>query len=136
MNTKLASGIAGIIFGLGLTVSGMINPEKVLGFLNIFGAWDPSLILVMGGALLVTTPMFFLSKNKQKPMLCETFSLPTLTKVDSKLILGASIFGIGWGLIGLCPGPAIASLAMLNTHSLIFVGSMIAGFILQKIIFK
>ena len=106
----------------------MINPAKVLGFLNIFRDWDPSLAFVMIGALVVSTPMFHLFKNKNKPVFASNFSIPTNKKLDNKLIIGSIFFGAGWGLIGLCPGPAITSIALLNMSSAIFVLSMFSGF--------
>ena len=102
---KIVSLICGVIFGIGLVVSEMINPEKVLGFLNIFREWDPSLAFVMVGALLVVTPVFHLFKNKEKPLLYSNFSISKNKDIDKKLILGSIIFGAGWGLVGLCPGP-------------------------------
>jgi len=106
----------------------MINPEKVLGFLNIFRDWDPSLAFVMIGALVISTPVFHLFKNKDKPLFSSNFSIPTNKEIDKKLIVGSIFFGAGWGLIGLCPGPAITSLALLNISSGIFVASMFVGF--------
>ena len=128
---KIISLISGVIFGFGLTVSSMTNPAKVLGFLDLFGQWDPSLIFVMIGAIIVSSPFFFLLKNK--PLFSESFSIPEIKKIDAKLIVGSSLFGIGWGLIGLCPGPAISSLALLNNHSLAFITSMLFGFLLAKV---
>ena len=132
---KLISLICGIIFGIGIVISEMINPEKVLGFLNIFRDWDPSLAFVMIGALFVSTPMFHLFKNKNKPVFASNFSIPTNKKLDNKLIIGSIFFGAGWGLIGLCPGPAITSIALLNMSSAIFVLAMFSGFyIASKVI--
>ena len=125
---KIVSLLCGIIFGIGLVISEMINPAKVLGFLNIFKEWDPSLAFVMIGALFVSTPMFHLFKNKNKPVFASNFSIPTNKKLDNKLIIGSIFFGAGWGLIGLCPGPAITSIALLNMSSAIFVISMFTGF--------
>jgi len=127
MNT-VVSLVCGIIFGIGLVISEMINPEKVLGFLNVFREWDPSLALVMIGALIVVTPIFHLFKNKNKPVFSSNFSIPTNKQIDKKLIIGSIFFGAGWGLIGLCPGPAITSLALLNASSVVFVVSMFTGF--------
>ena len=119
--------IAGAIFGAGLLVSGMMNPAKVIGFLDIFGQWDPSLAFVMGSALLLTVPAFRLIFKQTKPVLAEGFILPVKQAIDKSLLLGAAFFGIGWGLYGYCPGPAISSLASLNTAGFIFVPSMLAG---------
>ena len=127
---KIVSLICGIIFGMGLVISQMINPEKVLGFLNIFRDWDPSLAFVMIGALIISTPIFHLFKNKDKPLFSTSFLIPKNKEIDKKLIIGAVFFGSGWGLIGLCPGPAITSIALLNMSSVIFVVSMFIGFYL------
>ena len=125
---KIVSLLCGIIFGIGLVISEMINPEKVLGFLNIFRDWDPSLAFVMIGALVVSTSTFHLFKNKKKPLFSSNFLISSNKEVDKKLIIGSVFFGAGWGLIGLCPGPAITSLALLNMNSVFFVTSMFAGF--------
>ena len=130
---KIISLISGAIFGFGLTVSSMTNPAKVLGFLDLFGQWDPSLIFVMLGAIIVSSPFFFLFKSKTKPLFAQTFSIPEIKKIDSKLIIGSSLFGIGWGSAGLCPGPAISSLALLNNYSLAFIVSMLFGFVLVRV---
>tara|TARA_R110000803_G_scaffold24690_1_gene59296 strand:+ start:96 stop:506 length:411 start_codon:yes stop_codon:yes gene_type:complete len=129
--SRVVSLISGIIFGVGLTVSQMIDPAKVLGFLNIFGAWDPSLAFVMIGALIVSSPFFHLFKNNDKPVFADSFSYSNNKELNKKLIIGSSLFGAGWGLAGLCPGPAIASLALLNTSSIVFVIAMFVGFYLS-----
>jgi len=131
--SKIVSLICGIIFGIGLVISQMINPEKVLGFLNLFGNWDPSLAFVMLGALIISSPFFHLFKNNKKPIFVESFSYSNNKKINKNLIIGSSLFGAGWGLIGLCPGPAIASLALLNISSVIFVIAMFVGFYLVKL---
>ena len=133
---RVVSLISGIIFGVGLTVSQMINPAKVLGFLNIFGDWDPSLAFVMIGALIVSSPFFHLFKNNKKPVFADNFSYSNNKKLNKKLIIGSSLFGAGWGLAGLCPGPAIASLALLNTSSVIFVITMFIGFYLSELTYN
>jgi len=125
---KSVSLISGIIFGLGLTISSMTNPEKVLDFLNIFDDWDPSLIFVMLGAILISFPVFYLQKEKTKPLFDEKFYITSLKEVDKSIIIGASLFGVGWGLVGLCPGPAIASLSLINMNSIIFVISMVGSY--------
>ena len=126
--SKLVSLFCGIIFGIGLVISQMINPVKVLGFLNLFGDWDPSLAFVMVGALIVSSPLFHLFKNKEKPIFSSSFSISNKKEIDQKLIFGSILFGAGWGLVGLCPGPAITSIALLNVSSAIFVVSMFIGF--------
>ena len=132
--SKIISLISGIIFGVGLAISNMINPAKVLGFLNFFGQWDPSLIFVMIGAILTSAPFFFLFRNKSKPLFAEIFSIPETKTIDSKLIIGSSLFGIGWGLVGFCPGSAIASLALANEYAIFFLISMFGGFFLTRLV--
>jgi uncharacterized membrane protein YedE/YeeE len=129
---KLISLVSGIIFGIGLVVSEMINPAKVLGFLDLFGNWDPSLAFVMIGALIFSSPLFHLIKNKDKPLLAEKFNYSKNKEINNKLIIGSALFGAGWGLGGLCPGPAISSVALLNINSIIFVFAMFIGFYLVK----
>jgi hypothetical protein len=131
---KLVSLIAGIIFGVGLVISEMINPEKVLGFLDLFGNWDPSLAFVMIGALIVSSPLFHIIKKKEKPIFAENFNYSNNKSINNQLIIGSALFGAGWGLIGLCPGPAISSIALLNIHSIIFIVAMFFGFYLVKLI--
>ena len=128
MSEKIFSLFSGIIFGTGLVISGMTNPEKVIGFLDLFGQWDPSLIFVMMGAIIVSAPVFFLFRNKNKPLFADNFTIPTLKSIDKNLIVGSGTFGIGWGMVGFCPGPAISSLALLNTYSVFFVLSLAGGF--------
>ena len=130
---KMISLVSGTIFGFGLTVSSMTNPAKVLGFLDLFGQWDSSLIFVMIGAIIISSPFFFLLKSKEKPLFARSFLIPEIKKIDTKLIIGSSLFGIGWGSVGLCPGPAISSLALLNNYSLAFIASMFLGFLLAKV---
>ena len=131
--SKIISLVCGIIFGIGLTVSQMIDPAKVLGFLNIFENWDPSLAFVMIGALIISSPFFHLFKNNKKPIFTKSFNYTVSKKINKKLIIGSSLFGAGWGLAGLCPGPAIASLALLNINSAVFVVAMFVGFYLVKL---
>ena len=126
--SKLVSLFCGIIFGIGLVISQMINPAKVLGFLNLFGEWDPSLAFVMIGALIVFSPLFHLFKNKEKPIFSTSFSISENKEIDKRLIIGSILFGAGWGLVGLCPGPAISSIALFNVSSVTFVLSMFIGF--------
>ena len=125
---KLVALFCGTIFGIGLVISQMINPAKVLGFLNVFGKWDPSLALVMVGALIISSPLFHLFKNKEKPIFSTSFSISENQEIDKRLIFGSILFGAGWGLTGLCPGPAISSIVLLNVSSVTFVFSMFIGF--------
>lgn len=132
MRQLFAALVAGLIFGTGLVVSGMSRPEKVLGFLDIGalsqGGWDPSLAFVMVGALVVAAPGFALRRRFQKPVLGDSFHLPTKSQIDWPLVLGAIIFGIGWGLVGYCPGPALTAL-LIVPHALPFILAMIVGMI-------
>ena len=125
---KLVALFCGTIFGIGLVISQMINPAKVLGFLNVFGEWDPSLAFVMIGALIISSPLFHLFKNKEKPIFSTSFSISENKEIDKRLIIGSILFGAGWGLVGLCPGPAISSIALFNVSSVTFVFSMFIGF--------
>ncbi|MGQ0502488.1 MAG: DUF6691 family protein [Panacagrimonas sp.] len=118
---------AGTLFGAGLALGGMTDPAKVIGFLDLAGKWDPSLAFVMGAALCVTLPVFQLNKARSRPLLETRFFLPTRTDLDPQLIGGATLFGIGWGVAGLCPGPAIANLVSGSPQVLAFVIAMVAG---------
>jgi uncharacterized membrane protein YedE/YeeE len=125
---SLVSLIAGILFGAGLVVGGMTDPGKVIGFLDLAGQWDPSLAFVMGAALCVTLPVFqFVVARRSSPVLGSRFFLPTKTDLDPQLLGGAALFGIGWGIAGLCPGPAIANLVSGAPEVLAFVVAMVAG---------
>lgn len=125
---RLTSLLAGVLFGMGMVVSGMADPNKVLGFLDIAGQWDPSLMFVMGGALMVFMPSYFLLiKPKKKPLAAQTFCLAKSKQIDGRLISGAALFGVGWGLAGVCPGPAMASLGLGNVGVWIFFASMMVG---------
>ena len=125
--------LSGVVFGFGLALSGMMNPARVRGFLDIFGHWDPTLAFVMGGALIVMAIAWRVQKRMARPVVCEDFSLPGTSLIDARLIGGAALFGVGWGLAGLCPGPAIASLAANFAPALIFVAAMIAGMVLYRL---
>lgn len=128
MNLKLLVAlIAGTLFGAGLAVGGMTDPAKVIGFLDLAGKWDPSLAFVMGAALCVTLPVFQMFRSRTRPLLEKRFFLPTKTDLDPQLIGGAALFGIGWGIAGLCPGPAIANLVSASPQVLAFVIAMAAG---------
>lgn len=119
---------AGILFGFGLALSGMMQPEKVVGFLNITGEWDASLMLVMGGALAIFTPGYhFIIKKRQQTWNGAVLHLPTKKALDHQLIIGALIFGAGWGLAGICPGPAIAMVALVGWPAIVFIFAMVAG---------
>ncbi len=134
MNRTIAGLFAGLLFGLGLAVSRMIDPAKVLGFLDVAGNWDPSLALVMGGALAITLPAYQLAKGRAAPWLDASFQLPTAVQIDGRLLIGAAAFGAGWGLVGLCPGPAIAGIGLGRWESWVFVGAMAGGFLIVRMI--
>ena len=127
MQRVIVAAIAGTIFGLGLAVSGMINPAKVLGFLDFAGNWDPSLALVLGGAVGTTALFYPRVFRREKPMFETTFHIPAKTAIEPSLLIGAVIFGAGWGLVGLCPGPAFTALALGRWEIWIFFSAMIAG---------
>ena len=118
---------AGILFGLGLTLSGMSDPAKVLGFLNIAGDWVPDLIFVMGGAVVITLIFTPLVVKRTRPLLADSFSLPTTKTLDKRLVSGAVLFGVGWGLSGYCPGPAVVSLLYGYESTIVFCLAMLAG---------
>jgi len=119
--------LSGLLFGIGLILSGMTNPSKVQNFLDVFGSWDPSLAFVMGGAILVTAPGYFFARKLGKPLFAVDFALPTKNDLDSKLLTGASLFGIGWGLGGFCPGPAITAFSGGATQTFVFLALMFVG---------
>lgn len=124
--------LAGILFGLGLIISGMANPQKILDFLDITGSWDPSLLVVMLGALAVSYWAFRYARKREKTWLGKTFNLPGARQLDKRLILGSLVFGVGWGIAGYCPGPAITSLLAGQIAPLVFVVAMIAGMTLYE----
>jgi uncharacterized membrane protein YedE/YeeE len=127
---------AGLIFGLGLVISGMANPAKVLNFLDVAGNWDPSLAFVMLGAIAVTATGFQFVLRRPKPLLEQSFHLPGQSSIDRPLVVGSAIFGLGWGLFGFCPGPAITSLGLAATGTLVFVPMMLIGIAAAALIRK
>ncbi len=127
--TVVFAAIAGLVFGLGLLISGMASPEKVLGFLDLAGPWDPSLALVMGGAIAVGLLGFALVRKRSTSVLGEPMQMPTRKDIDAPLVVGASLFGIGWGLAGYCPGPALVGVTAGIPSALIFTVAMLAGMI-------
>jgi uncharacterized membrane protein YedE/YeeE len=132
----LTAFVAGLIFGAGLLVAGMANPAKVLAFLDIAGSWDPSLAFVMIGAIGIGTPAFFIAKRKSVSLLGEKMQLPTSQVIDARLIGGSVLFGIGWGIAGICPGPALVLLGAGVTKGIIFVLAMIAGMLIFQALEK
>jgi uncharacterized protein len=125
--------LCGFVFGCGLLVSGMVSPAKVLAFLDVFGAWDPSLAVVMAAALAVAGTGFTLARRRGRPLLAARCDWPTRTAIDAPLAIGAATFGAGWGLVGLCPGPAVENLATLSPPVLLFVAAMLTGMALHDV---
>ena len=132
--TIISALFSGTIFGIGLALSGMLDPSKVAGFLDLFGVWDPSLAFVMGGGVVVNFIGHRLLLKKSKPLLADTFSVTDKTNIDRPLLIGAALFGIGWGIGGLCPGPGVASLLLEPSLAVGFVAFMIAGLTLGHVI--
>ena len=132
MLRNIASLACGIIFGAGLGIAQMTNPDKVLDFFDLFGAWDPSLALVMAGALAVMAIAFRIVAGRSAPILGQAFQIPTRREVDSRLVAGAVMFGVGWGLVGFCPGPAISGLALGRYEVIVFVLAMLTGMAAQR----
>jgi len=122
-----ASLLAGLVFGLGLIVSGMSDPTKVLGFLDLAGAWDPSLALVMVGAIAVAAVAFGIAGKRERSLIGAEMKLSTAQRIDRRLVLGSVLFGIGWGIAGFCPGPSLVALGMGEVKALVFVTAMLAG---------
>ncbi|AKT37532.1 YeeE/YedE family protein [Chondromyces crocatus] len=132
----LAALASGLLFGLGLSLSGMLDPARVRGFLAIAPGWDPSLMFVLGGAVTVSALGYQLARRLSQPAFDRTFHLPTRTTIDRKLVLGSALFGLGWGLAGLCPGPAVASLVLGLRPTLLFVGTMLLGMLVHAFLFE
>jgi uncharacterized membrane protein YedE/YeeE len=130
----LAALAAGLTFGLGLALSGMLDPARVRGFLDVAGAWDPSLVFVLGGAVTVSGLGYRLSRRLSGPVLDARFDLPARRRIDAPLIVGAALFGIGWGLSGFCPGPAVAALSTGAVPVLVFVAAMLIGMALHGLL--
>ena len=128
--------LAGLVFGLGLIVSGMANPAKVLGFLDLSGAWDPSLALVMAGAIGVSFFAFLFAKKRSRSLIGADMKLPTGRSIDRRLLIGSTLFGIGWGVAGFCPGPGLVALGLGEVKALIFVAAMLAGMALFELLEK
>lgn len=139
MLRMLVALFSGALFGLGLAVSGMANPARVIGFLDVTGDWDPTLALVMGGALLVTVPAFRMIFGRRRLVLAEKFELPTKKEIDARLVGGSALFGVGWGLSGFCPGPAVVALVPAIVTGIlpvfVFAAAMIAGMAIYEWMF-
>ena len=129
----LSSFVAGLVFGTGLVVSGMVNPAKVQGFLDLAGAWDPSLALVMAGAVVVGAAAFALAGRRASTVLGAPMALPTTRVIDARLVLGSLAFGVGWGLAGFCPGPALVALGAGKLKAVVFVAAMLAGMLVFEL---
>ena len=127
MKNALAAAAGGILFAMGLAIGGMTNPQKVIAFLDITGDWDPSLAFVMGGAILAYAPLYRVITRRSTPLVSKQFHLPTRKDIDLKLLLGAALFGAGWGLGGFCPGPALVSAMSFGRSALTFTAAMLAG---------
>ena len=130
----IAPLISGIIFGAGLAISGMLDPSKVAGFLDFFGVWDPSLAFVMGGGVVVNGLGFLWIKKQNKPFFSEDFKIPTSQVIDRPLLIGSALFGIGWGISGLCPGPAVSSALLNSSDGIGFLAFMMAGLVLGRVL--
>lgn len=135
MRQILAGLIVGLIFGAGLALSDMINPARVLAFLDVAGEWDPTLAFVMGGAIIPSAIAYAIVRRMQRPLLAEEFRIPKNRVVEPQLLAGVSLFGVGWGLVGLCPGPAIAGLAFGKWQLWLFVTAMLAGMFIHRLLF-
>lgn len=133
MRDILPGLIAGLIFGAGLALSDMVNPARVQAFLDIAGAWDPTLMLVMGAALVPSAIAYVIRRRMTQPLLGERFSIPDGRSLDRPLLVGAVLFGIGWGLVGFCPGPAIAGLVLGSWQPWLFVAAMLTGMLLHRL---
>ena len=134
MRIPIASLVTGTIFGAGLALSDMINPARVLAFLDLAGDWDPSLAFVMGGAIIPMVIAYAVSRRMRTPLFDKSFFIPENRVLDSRLLIGAALFGVGWGLVGFCPGPAIAGLVMGLWQPWLFVAAMLAGMLLHRLV--
>jgi uncharacterized protein len=134
MRLSIAAFISGALFGVGLAMSGMTDPERVLGFLDVFGDFDSALLFVLGGAVITTLVLFRFVLRRGSPVLASTFQLSNLRHIDRRLLGGAALFGIGWGIAGYCPGPALAGLGIGSLEALWFVPAMIAGMLLHRMV--
>ena len=130
----IISFFIGLLFSLGLTISGMINPSKVIGFLDIFGNWQPDLVFVMGGAVLTNIILFRFVLKRKNPLLATNFSIPNKSNIDLKLVLGSSLFGIGWGIVGICPGPGLVNITSGGESILIFIVSLLSGMFIFQLV--
>ncbi|WP_430262195.1 DUF6691 family protein [Neorhizobium sp. DAR64862/K0K3] len=130
----LSSVVCGVLFGLGLVISDMVNPARVLAFLDVTGSWDPSLAFVMGGALIPSSVAYAVKRRRLRPVLDNQFHVPSNKTIDGKLLSGAALFGLGWGLVGLCPGPALAALVTARWEAVLFAVAMLLGMFAYRIV--
>jgi hypothetical protein len=133
MKALATTFFAGLLFALGLGISGMTQPTKIIGFLDFAGAWDPSLLVVISGAVLTFAVAFKLSRGRARPVLAPKFSIPTRRDIDAQLVIGAALFGLGWGIAGFCPGPAITAAVSGSMSVLVFLSAMAAGMVLFRL---
>lgn len=131
---SLAALVSGALFGLGLAMAGMTDPRRVLGFLDVFGDFDPTLAFVLGGAVATTTLLFRFVLRRGSPVLAQSFQLSHLKHIDRRLLGGAALFGVGWGIAGYCPGPALAGLGIASVEALWFVPAMLAGMLVHRVV--
>ena len=136
MNRLFAAFLAGLVFAIGLGLSGMTDANKVIGFLNLAGEWDPSLAFVMVGAIAVHLSLYRLILKRKSPLFADRFHIPTRQDIDPKLVGGGALFGVGWGLGGFCPGPGLVSATGLGSAAAVFVGCMIAGMLLHRLLHR
>ncbi len=136
MTRLIIALIIGAVFGIGLAIAGMLNPSKVIGFLNVFGDWDPSLAFVMGGGVLVNAIGHRFVMKRKAPIQSAAFLMPTSTNIDKPLVIGSVFFGVGWGLAGLCPGPVVASLLLNGQAMLPFFGLLITGLLVGQMVMR
>ncbi|KQQ18464.1 DUF6691 family protein [Methylorubrum extorquens] len=134
MARAVSAFVVGLLFGLGLLVSGMANPAKVLAFLDLTGRWDPSLAFVMAGAVAVSAAGTFVARRRGRPLLASRLEIPTRRDLDPRLLAGAAVFGVGWGLVGLCPGPALTLLTVAPAPAATFVAAMVVGMLLFRLV--
>lgn len=136
MKGWVLAAISGAVFALGLVISGMTDPGRVTAFLDVTGSWDPTLAFVMAAAILVHAPLARIVRRRTAPVFDSKFHLPERTKIEPRLVIGAGLFGVGWGLSGYCPGPALVSLGGAATPVLVFVGAMVAGIVITRLAVK
>ena len=132
--TVIAALASGLLFGSGLALSGMTDARRVLAFLDVTGAWDPTLLFVLGAAVATTAVLTRPVMRRARPVLAQAFQVPAARRIDARLLAGAAIFGVGWGLAGYCPGPVLAGLGVLSSESLVFLPAMLAGMLLHRLI--